>query len=47
MLDIRSLSKKFGSGASAFHALRSIDITIEEGEFFTLQDAPAAANRRL
>ena len=36
MLDIRSLSKKFGSGASAFHALRSIDITIEEGEFFTL-----------
>ncbi|MFC4215521.1 ABC transporter ATP-binding protein [Pseudophaeobacter arcticus] len=36
MLDIRSLSKKFGLGASAFHALRSIDIMIEEGEFFTL-----------
>lgn len=36
MLDIRSLSKKFGSGAGAFHALKSIDITIEEGEFFTL-----------
>lgn len=36
MLDIRSLSKKFGSGARAFHALKSIDITIEEGEFFTL-----------
>ncbi|KEJ95252.1 spermidine/putrescine transport system ATP-binding protein [Pseudosulfitobacter pseudonitzschiae] len=36
MLDIRSLSKKFGSGDSAFQALKSIDITIEEGEFFTL-----------
>lgn len=36
MLDIRSLSKKFGAGNSAFHALKSIDITIEEGEFFTL-----------
>ena len=36
MLDIVSISKKFGAGASAFHALRSIDIKIEEGEFFTL-----------
>ena len=36
MLDIRSLSKRFGAGASAFHALKSIDITIGEGEFFTL-----------
>ena len=36
MLEIRSLSKSFGRGASAVEALRSIDITIGEGEFFTL-----------
>lgn len=36
MLDIQSLSKTFGQGKSAFHALRSINITIEDGEFFTL-----------
>ena len=36
MLEIRSLSKSFGFGASAVEALRSIDITIGEGEFFTL-----------
>lgn len=36
MLEIKSLAKTFGFGSSAFDALRSIDIAIEEGEFFTL-----------
>ncbi|MFC6762513.1 hypothetical protein ACFQFQ_27945 [Sulfitobacter porphyrae] len=45
MLDIRSLSKKFGSGARAFHALKSIDITIEEGSFSRFSARPAAARQ--
>ena len=36
MLDIRQLSKSFGSGAAAVPALRGVDVTIAEGEFFTL-----------
>ncbi|WP_071795007.1 ABC transporter ATP-binding protein [Natronohydrobacter thiooxidans] len=36
MLEVQSLSKTFGIGASAYHALRAVDVTIAEGEFFTL-----------
>ncbi len=36
MLDIRQLSKFFGSGAAAVPALRSVNVTVAEGEFFTL-----------
>ena len=36
MLEIKSLSKTFGSGASAWQALDTVDVTIAEGEFFTL-----------
>ena len=32
----RSVSKIFGSGAAAVHALDNVSITIREGEFFTL-----------
>ncbi|PWE27568.1 ABC transporter ATP-binding protein [Pararhodobacter marinus] len=36
MLEIKSLSKTFGAGVAAYHALRSVDVTVAEGEFFTL-----------
>ncbi|WP_286174118.1 ABC transporter ATP-binding protein [Rhodobacter sp. NTK016B] len=36
MLEIKSLSKTFGAGVAAYHALRSVDVTVEDGEFFTL-----------
>jgi len=35
-IDIQGVGKTFGQGASAFHALRGIDLTIRTGEFFTL-----------
>jgi len=35
-IEITGLSKVFGQGASAFHALGGIDLTIATGEFFTL-----------
>lgn len=35
-IEIRSIDKTFGQGASSFHALRDIDLTIATGEFFTL-----------
>lgn len=35
-IEITGLGKTFGQGASAFHALTEIDLTIESGEFFTL-----------
>jgi spermidine/putrescine transport system ATP-binding protein len=35
-IEIHGLHKSFGSGASAYHALRGIDLDIREGEFFTL-----------
>jgi iron(III) transport system ATP-binding protein len=36
MLEVRSLSKTYGVGASAYQALHAVDVTIGEGEFFTL-----------
>ncbi|MBU2981416.1 ABC transporter ATP-binding protein [Lentibacter algarum] len=36
MIEIAGLSKTFGSGASAFTALKDINVTIQENEFFTL-----------
>ena len=35
-IEIAGLSKVFGAGASAFTALSDIDLTIAQGEFFTL-----------
>lgn len=35
-IEIAGLSKVFGQGASAFHALTDITLTIRTGEFFTL-----------
>ena len=35
-IEIESVSKVFGQGATAFHALTGIDLTIRTGEFFTL-----------
>ena len=35
-IEITSLSKVFGAGASGFRALSDIDLTIRQGEFFTL-----------
>ena len=36
MLDITKLSKTFGQGANSYTALHAVDVTIAEGEFFTL-----------
>ena len=36
MLDIRDLTKQFGKGDSAVTALHKVNLTIAEGEFFTL-----------
>ena len=36
MIDIREISKRFGTGNSAVTALHDISLTIGEGEFFTL-----------
>ncbi len=36
MLQIQSLSKSYGVGSTAFRALRSVDIKVGSGEFFTL-----------
>ena len=36
MLQIEALSKTFGTGASAYRALHAVDVTVAEGEFFTL-----------
>lgn len=33
MLEVRDLTKTYGSGESAFHALRGISFTIRDGEF--------------
>ncbi|WP_209424828.1 ABC transporter ATP-binding protein [Pararhodobacter sp. SW119] len=35
-IDIRKVSKVFGQGTAAFHALTDIDLQIRSGEFFTL-----------
>jgi len=35
-IEITGLNKSFGQGASAFHALSGIDLSIGSGEFFTL-----------
>lgn len=35
-IEVEAVGKVFGQGASAFHALRGIDLTIRTGEFFTL-----------
>lgn len=35
-IEIEAVSKVFGLGAAAFHALSEIDLTIRTGEFFTL-----------
>lgn len=35
-IEIKAVSKVFGLGAAAFHALTEIDLTIRTGEFFTL-----------
>lgn len=35
-IEIKAVSKVFGAGAVAFHALTDIDLTIRTGEFFTL-----------
>jgi len=35
-IEIEAVSKAFGQGATAFHALSGIDLTIRTGEFFTL-----------
>ncbi|MBR9766780.1 MAG: ATP-binding cassette domain-containing protein, partial [Rhodobacteraceae bacterium] len=36
MIEIDSVSKVFGSGATAFTALNDVSVTIRENEFFTL-----------
>jgi spermidine/putrescine transport system ATP-binding protein len=36
MLELRGLEKKYGSGASAVSAVRPTNLTIREGEFFSL-----------
>ena len=36
MIEIAALSKTFGTGATAFTALKDINVTIRENEFFTL-----------
>ncbi len=36
MIEIENATKTFGAGASAFTALRDVDVTIADNEFFTL-----------
>lgn len=47
LLDIRGVTKTYGSGPQAIHALKGVDLTIERGEIFSLLGVNGAGKSTL
>ena len=46
LLEVNQLSKTYGSGDTAVHALKSASFTLQKGEFVQLSASPAREKAR-
>ena len=46
LIELRGITKTYGSGDASFTALRGIDLVINEGEFVAIMGPAAPANPR-